>query len=229
MSKTLAIALVVVLGACDDTTPAWQLEHDRIIAVRATPPTVAPRGRVDLDVLVTAVGEGPSVVQPMQVALAPNGPPGFEESVIHDDRGWAVIAPDADTVAASRVALGLDGSAPVPLTVGLLVRAGQTDLAAVKTVYLGAERANPELGDVTVDGEPAADGMTVPVGEEVELTIDATDDDKIDWLSSVGDLGDVDDLVGHLEATAPAEGFLAVVRRDPFGGVAWGFWTLAAR
>ena len=79
MSKTLAIALVVVLGACDDTTPAWQLEHDRIIAVRATPPTVAPRGRVDLDVLVTAVGEGPSVVQPMQVALISEALSAFTE------------------------------------------------------------------------------------------------------------------------------------------------------
>jgi hypothetical protein len=221
--------LVALLGACEDTTPQWQLEHDRIIAVRATPPHAAAGGRIDLDVLVTAIGEGPQVVAPLGVQLAPGAPPGFEESVIRDETGWAVIVPDEATLEAARVAMGLEEGAPVPLTVGLGVHAGETDLAAVKMVFLGDDRANPELGEVTVAGEPASDDMTVPVGEEVELTIDAAETDKIDWLTSVGDLTDIDDLVGHLEATEAAEGFLAVVQRDEFGGVVWGYWTVTAQ
>jgi hypothetical protein len=224
--KKIWILVAVLAAGCTETTPQWQLEHDRVIAVRATPPHIPAGERSDLDVLITTLGgDGPEVVAPMFA----QGAPGFESAVIHAETGWAVIAPDEATLAAAREAMGLEPGAPVPLTVGLAVTAGETDLAAIKTVYLGDEGDNPELGDVTIDGEPARDDMVVPTGEEIELTIDADDElEKVDWLSSVGDLTDFNDALGHLEAPEAMDGFVAVVKRDLVGGVVWGYWAVAA-
>jgi hypothetical protein len=221
----------VFAAGCVDTTPQWQLDHDRIIAVRATPPHAVAGGQIALDLLITTKdGDGPQVVPPIQAAVAPNGPPGFDGAVVPDGAGgWVVDVPDEDTLAAARTAMGLDADAPVPLLVGLGVLAGETQLAAVKTVYCGDAQDNPDLGDVTVDGAPATDDMVVPLDEEVPLTIDAPDTDKIDWLSSVGDLTDIQDTTGHLTATEAMDGYLAVVRRDPTGGVAWGYWTISSQ
>jgi hypothetical protein len=223
--KQIWILIAVLAVGCTETTPEWQLEHDRVIAVRATPPHIPAGGRADLDVLITALGEGPQVVAPMFV----QGAPGYESAVIHDDTGWAVIAPDQATIDAAREAMGLDADAPVPMTVGLSVMAGETQLAAIKTVYLGDEADNPTLGEVTIDGRAPTDDMVVPTGEELELTVDADEEaTTIKWLTSVGDLTDINDPVGHLEATEAMDGFVAVVVRDEVGGVVWGYWSVSA-
>ncbi|HSR95739.1 MAG TPA: hypothetical protein VLM79_01660, partial [Kofleriaceae bacterium] len=49
--------LVVAVAACtDDLDPPWQLDHDRIIAVRATPPQIAAGDRAVVDALVGTKG-----------------------------------------------------------------------------------------------------------------------------------------------------------------------------
>ena len=228
--KVWALLLAVFAVGCVDPTPPWQLDHDRIIAVRATPPTATAGGRIDLDVLVTTEGgDGPQLIDPLAAQAVPGG---FEAAVVHDDQGWAVIAPDAETIAAAREAMGLMPGAPVPFQVGLGMQVGASELAAIKTVFFNdEERPNPELGPVTIGGQDAVDDMTVPLNEEIEMVIEVTDEavEKVDWLASVGELRDADDPVGHLQATEAVDGYIAVVRRDGFGGVAWGYWAVSAQ
>src|SRR6185436_1345398 len=51
--RILVYALVsVMLGCTDDSDPPWQLDHDRIIAVRATPPRIAAGDQAVVDMLV---------------------------------------------------------------------------------------------------------------------------------------------------------------------------------
>ncbi|HET9619802.1 MAG TPA: hypothetical protein VFP84_00450, partial [Kofleriaceae bacterium] len=51
------VLCLVALAACtDDTDPPWQLSHDRIIAIRATPPHVAAGDHAVIDGLIGSRG-----------------------------------------------------------------------------------------------------------------------------------------------------------------------------
>lgn len=227
-----AVAAAALVTACTDITPPWELAHDRIVAVRATPPHIPAGGRASLDVLVTTDGGGPAEIVPQAVVLVEQGT-GVSGVTVEPDgdgeaQGWSVVAPDEEALDEARAALALAPDAPVPVRVSVTVElAGQT-LDAVKIVYLGSERDNPSLGMVTIGGEPAQDGMVVPTAADVDLQVAAADTDVIDWLTSVGDLTDPSDTIATLRADEPADGHVAVVVRDGEGGVTWGWWTLRA-
>jgi hypothetical protein len=55
-----ALALAAT-GCVEDLDPPWQLDHDRIVAVRATPPAIEAGGRAELDALISLKGVGTSV------------------------------------------------------------------------------------------------------------------------------------------------------------------------
>ena len=238
-----ALVLVVwlacaALAACDDTTPAWELDNDRIIAVRATPPGLAAGERATLDALITLPGQGPGEVMPALAAAAParpdeEVPPALAAAVVLDGGTWTVVAPDEATLAALRADLGIMPGQPIPLRVGVSITFPAGPLVAIKTVRLGEAAANPELGAITVGGTPVSDGMTVPPDTDVALAATAAETDEIAWLTSVGDLSDADDALATLnhdsaaDPPPPTTGHLAVVKRDATGGVAWGFWTIA--
>jgi hypothetical protein len=238
--QRLAIFALVVVAACDDTTPLWELDNDRIVAVRATPPRLVAGERAALDVLVTATGVGPSVRAPVFAAAVPLAldvpvPPELAAAVVSDGGGWAVVCPDDATLSSLRTTLGLDPTDPIPLLVGITIETDSGTLPAVKSVFLGEAAQNPILGEVTVNGMVAFDGMTIPPVDEVPLSVPALDTDDVDWLTSVGELTDQDDPEATLvhDPTAdpppPIDGHLAVVLRDERGGVAWSFWTIAVR
>jgi hypothetical protein len=237
-AAVLAVAACGALAACDDTTPAWELDNDRIIAVRATPPGLAAGERAVLDALITLPDQGPGEVEPAFAAAAParpdeDVPPALAAAVVQDGGDWTVVAPDEATLAQLRADLGIMPGQPVPLRVGVAIAFPAGQLLAIKTVWLGEAAANPELGAVTVNGAPAADGMTVPPDVDVALAATAAETDAVAWLTSVGDLSDADDAVAtlHHDTTAdpppPTTGHLAVVKRSELGGVAWGFWAIA--
>ncbi len=221
---------VLVLGACaGDLDEQWQLDHDRIIAVRATPPGIVSGQRAELDALIGAVGEHPverspeiaTVVSPMSLM-----------AIVAPDAGkWYVTAPDAATLAAARTELGLAADKPVPLTVGVSY-AGQT-LLAFKTVFLGEARVNPTLDDMMIDGAAAPGSATEIVVQpltDVRLSVKADVDDTVNWLTSCGTMHDFDLPNAYLrvEKDDPTMGDLGVVRRVPDGGVAWHVWTIRA-
>lgn len=238
LASVLAIVVIcaaAMSAACNDATLPWQLDHDRIIAVRASPPHLPADGRSSLDLLITSEADGPAVVSPQTAAIVPpdigmDGPPGLELPVlaIPENGGWTVVAPDAATIDAARTALGWPPDMPLPVRIAVTIEIAGQQLAAIKTIYLGGERDNPELGAVTIGDEPARDGLTVPTAADVSLRVDADETSDIDWLTSFGDLSDTADAIATLRAEEPAEGQVAVVVRDESGGVVWGLWQITA-
>jgi hypothetical protein len=235
--------LAAVSAACDDTDPQWELDNDRIIAVRASAPQLAPGDRATLDVLVTAEGRGPFVMPPAGALVVPADPkspnaqpvelPASLTNALRLENGqWTVVAPSAAELDAARGQLGIAAGEPVELLVGVRVDPGGGPLDAVKSVRLGGPTvSNPALGAVTINGVPAQDGLVLPKDTDVILSVEAGADDEVYWLSSIGDLSDEEDPVAELNHdTENSEdhltvGHIAVVVRSKSGGVAWGFWT----
>lgn len=230
-APTLAcVSLAFTATACvDDLVLPWELEHDRVIAVRSSPPSIDSGQRATLDALLAAKGEPTRVASPANASVA--SPASLADLLARDGDEWAVTAPDPTRLAAARVELGLAADARVPLVVDLSF--GAPYLPATKTVWLGASAANPQLDTMTVDGTAvAAPGaeLTVALDTYAFLSIPTDPTDEVIWLTSTGTLQDFDLHSSYLriEADDPATGELAVVRRDNRGGVAWLRWPLRA-
>lgn len=232
----ICAALAALAVGCDDTDPAWELENDRIIAVRSSPPRVAAGEHALIDVLITSPAEGPRVVAPGFALAVPESeaaplPPQLASTVSLQNAGWMVAAPDAEALAAVRAQRGISESEPVELRVGVRVDSPSGPLDAVKTVRLGGRGDNPVLGAVTLGGEAARDGLVLPAGVDVPLVVDALADQEVFWLTSVGELDDPDDAAASLrhdrDGDDPTEGHVAVVVRDRDGGVVWGIWRVS--
>lgn len=240
MIRAAAIVAVIAVAGCEDTVPVWQLDNDRIIAVRATPPHLPAGATATLDAFVTKMGMGPSVELPAMAAAVSDRadipvPPELAAAVVFDAGQWKVVAPSEDVLARLRAQMGLMPTDPVPLLVGLAFEFAPGPLVATKRMTLGDSGANPELGDVTVGGQAPHDGMTIPADTDVALHDTAGETDEVDWLTSVGHLDDEDNadanLIHETDADPPqlSDGHLAVVKRDDKLGVTWGFWTISVQ
>ncbi|MBA3542112.1 MAG: hypothetical protein H0T79_21030 [Deltaproteobacteria bacterium] len=231
--KTLSCALPLSLslfavGCAADLDEQWDLDHDRIIAVRATKPGLLPGEQTELIGLIGRDGDKTfeqvpqiaGVVMPMSLAGA-----------VTFDRGqWLVTAPSAEQIDAARTELGIPAGMPVPLTVGLSYAEG--DKLAVTTVRLGVDGVNPVIGSPMVDGKPAAPGVELVVDSLVDVRLSVTLAEKLEvnWLTSCGQMHDFDLPEAYLrvEQDDPTEGELAVVVRDRLGGVDWMVWPIRA-
>lgn len=231
-SATLAVFAAAValtsIGCVDDLDPPWQLDHARIVAVRATPPAIESGGRAELDALLAAEG-GPTLEASPEAALIVS-PMALAGSLSQEGGRWFAVAPDAAALDAARAELKLMPGAPVPLVVGVSY-SGQT-LFATKTVWLGMTGTNPSLDAMMIDGTPADGRTEIVVGKlvDVPLSIAAGEDDNINWLTSCGTMHDFDLPQAYLrvEEEDPISGELAVIRRDSLGGVAWRVWQIRA-
>jgi hypothetical protein len=233
-------ALVGTLVACNaDLDEPWQLAHDRIIAVRATPPRIMPGEQSTLDLLLgyeelPIAQRGPDLAQVVM-------PESLEDTLAPDGGQWIVTAPDEARLAAAREELGLEPGAPVPLTIGLAVMwpyevasvDGRT-FGATKTVWLGDTAQNPDLVGMLVNGDAPGDHgseLVVPKQEKVPLFVEADDEvDIVNWLTSCGEMHDFDLHSAYLKVLPeqPQDGELAVVKRDAQGGVSWRVWSIRA-
>lgn len=221
-------AIAVVLGGCgQDVDPAWQLDHDRIIAVRATPSRVAAGETAVLDALLGHQGAPPGEVEPVSAeVISPARLAGALSHAAH----WTVTAPDEAGLDAARSELALAPGAAVPLR--LRVRFAGTPLIGLKVVWLGEHADNPVIEPVTIDGRDALGEteLAVPAGVDVPLAVTFDDSFNINWLTSCGTMHDFDLARAHLrvEPEDPQSGTLAIVVRDSLGGVAWRVWPIAA-
>lgn len=240
-------AMIAAAAACtDELDQPWQLDHDRVIAVRATPPSLLPGQHAELDALIAHQDAPTSVAFPDSAAVA--SPASLAELVTRRDAAgadspagaagaasaagaaWIVTAPDAGRLAAARAELGLPPDAPVPLVVHVTF-AGAT-LPATKTVWLGLAAENPQLGAMTIGGasvDAAHAELAVATKTDVPLSISADDTDDVTWLTSCGTLHDFDLPTAYLRIEPdedPASGELVVVRRDARGGVTWQSWSI---
>jgi hypothetical protein len=220
--RLLALSLVMA-GCSDDLDPPWQLDHDRIIAVRATPPRIAPGARSELDTLFGHVGAAPTVELPSHATVLS---PTILDGVLALEAGrWVVTAPDDARLAAARTELALALDAPVPL----VVRVSVASFDATKTVWLGDTAANPTI-EATIDNALPPASLVVPRGVDVPLSVSVPDSADVNWLTSCGTLHDYDlaEAYLHVEDDDPDLGELGVVIRTPDGGTAWQLWPIRA-
>ncbi|HZJ66904.1 MAG TPA: hypothetical protein VFD36_25530 [Kofleriaceae bacterium] len=225
-----AMFAIAAAGCTGDLDPPWQLDHDRIIAVRATPPGVAAGESATLDALLGHKG-APTRVAPPELATVVS-PASLADVLRLDGANWVVTAPGEQRLAQVRAELMLAPDAPVKLTVGVSYQAQA--LFATKVIELGRAATNPSLVSMNmkIDGAPAGSAeIVVQPLVAVPLSIDADDAHyDVTWLTSCGTMHDFDLPNAYLkvEAEDPTSGELAVVLRDGGAGVAWNVWPIRA-
>lgn len=223
------MGLLVVLAACGgDLDQPWDLDHDRIVAIRAEPPSILSGETSKLDGLLSGKGTPTSETGPLQVIVVQ--PESLKAAVSQDpDGNWIVTAPDEPALAAARTELGLEATDPVPLQLGVAFTA---TLAGLKTVQLGATASNPTLGVMQFDGAaipPPDTELVVGALVDVPMSVEALETDDVNWLTSVGEMHDFDLPSAYLrveEDNELPEGELAIVLRDDRGGVTWQVWPI---
>jgi hypothetical protein len=241
VKRLLALALVLA-GCSGDIDDPWELDHDRIIAVRANPPGIAGGETSTLDLLV-GYAEAPAETKKPDIAMVVS-PDSLAGALAFDGTNWVVTAPDDADLAAARTELGLDADAPVPLGVGVgaawpnpVMSPDSSGFGATKTVWLGEQRENPELEGLTIDGaELPAEGMPIVISAakdaKTRLEVDADDEvDIVNWLTSCGEMHDFDLHKAYITVGKDDrhDGQLAIVLRDDGGGVTWRLWPMTAQ
>jgi hypothetical protein len=226
-----ALCLLVLTGCIDEIDMRWDLDHDHVIAARATPPRIRSGDATNIDALVAHEGRGVSVENPLDAQV---GSARFASYLTFEDGAWKLTAPDAQMLASARPALGLPEDAPVPVDVMLTFprstnRSAPDPVRVKKTVWLGEPSQNPIVPAVMIDGVPAGEHIVLPLDRDVYLSVDAPNL-RVNWLTSVGTLFQ-DDVATSFVRVLPddsREGELVVVVRDSEGGVAWQVWPVRA-
>jgi hypothetical protein len=216
MSRTaFAVLLAVLVASCvSETDPPWQLDHDRIVAVRIEPPAILPGQVARLDALLAHVG-GPTTTDPPIGATAAGAPADLYTAVHFNRDHWEIDGPDDAKLAEARAALGLGVDAPVPLAIQLQFPG---PLYAAKTIVLGTSYANP-TARIAIDGVDAPSTLTLGPHREVSLVIEVAD---ARWFTSCGKLVDHERTDATLVTGSDAcTGELVVVGRDHRGGTMW--------
>ncbi|NVB79573.1 MAG: hypothetical protein HOV81_14345 [Kofleriaceae bacterium] len=234
-----ALVVAVVLAGCGtDVDEPWKLDHDRIVAVRATPPRILSGEQSTLDVLLSFKDQ--PVAEGVPDVAAVVSPESLKGALALDNGQWVVTAPSEDAIAIAREELHLPAGAAVPLTIGLQVRwpypvtsPDGVSFTATKTVWLGESAQNPPLDGMLIAGTdaPAGTDLVVPPDEKVPLFVQADDTiDMVTWLTSCGEMHDFDLHSAYLMVPPDSsqQGQLAVVRRDDRGGVTWRVWPIRA-
>ena len=227
----LAIFVIAVIAAgCDaDLDPPWELDHDRIIAVRATPVGIVDGERSELDALLSA--KDGTTFEQAPLAAQVISPMSLVGALVNDSGKWIVNMPPAAALAVARMELKLAPDAPVSLQVGVGYLVNGVELAALKTVWLGKSVQNPLLAEMVIDGESldAKTELVVPMLTDVRFSVAAIPDDDVNWLTNVGEMHDFDLPESYLRVEPDEdklEGELALVKRDREGGVVWRVWPI---
>jgi hypothetical protein len=234
-----ALLLLIAMTGCIDAIDArWQLDHDHVIAARATPPRIRSGEATNLDALVAHANAPVSIENPMTAEV---GTRGFEPYLSQRlDGSWLLEAPSTEVLTGARLALNMADDEPVPVDVMLtfphpsgLDRAALDPYRVKKTVWLGEPRPNPELPAVTIDGQPGpaeTDVVKLPLDRDVYVSVDAPDGTRVNWLTNVGTLFQDDVATAYMRVAAKDRlaGQLVVVMRDSEGGVAWRIWSVLA-
>lgn len=225
------LVLLCLVGCVDPVDQRWELDHEHVVAVRATPPRIMPGERAKIDALLAHADAAPSVASPASaIPRVEDGDP--LAGLVTYDGGWYVTAPSEDVLAQIRARDGLAADAPVPLPVVMAFPAAKSDeyLYATKTIYLGASGANPSAPAMAIDGQLASDQISVPMQRDVYVSVNVEAGARVNWLTSCGSLFQDDVSTAFLRVLPEDEpaGDLAVVIRDAFGGVAWQVWPITA-
>ncbi|CAN5415747.1 hypothetical protein BH11MYX1_BH11MYX1_23850 [soil metagenome] len=215
----------VLLVACQAPIEPeqWQLDDDRAVAVRVTPPRLLAGEHARIEGLL-AHADGPTTINaPGAVVASPaTSPLALAVNFVFDH--WEVIAPDEPTLVGTRSQLGLAEGEPIPFEINVYFGTVAHPIITQKVVWFGNSNANPALPAILIAGVPPADSLVVPRATEIPLLADA---DKVSWLTSCGTLRDSQEPDAILRLDAACTGELAVVVRDREGGTVWKVWPIA--
>lgn len=240
VAATLAAALA---GGCGDFREPYNLNYARILAVRATPPSIEADGRSRIDLLAAGADGVPFEADPATVGISAEAaalagvtlPPEIAMLLSCADAGAAepgchAQAPDQATLNAVKAALGLPADAvlTVPLRITFPLATGEA--VADKILFVGRAGANPTITEVTVDGAPlpAIDADPLPLGKgEHTLAVAADGGDAAPiyfWYVGEGKIEKYREPVATLTfKTEIGVHYLGVVVRHDKGGAAWRF------
>ncbi len=225
------LSALVLAGCGADVDPAWQLDHDRIIAIRATPPRIVTGEESELDALLGRIGEPPIEAEPATAMVV--SPTSLAGTLSQRPTGWFVTAPGPMQLAAARTELGLAADEVVPVRIRVTFPASDEGInTGLKVIWLGEHSDNPVLDPVTIDGRvrSSTDAITVAPAVDVRLSVEFDESHVVNWLTSAGNMHDFDLANAYLrvEPEDPQAGTLGVVVRDVLGGVAWRLWPISA-
>ena len=229
----VAVAALVALaaaGCVPDSDPRWQLDHDRVVAARATPPHLPAGTSATIDALIAHKGAPTTIEPPVHVVTAPGTPVALAMMVAPSDTGVQVTAPSAEVLDAVRASERLAPGQPIPLV--LIETFGPIPLTVNHTIFLGDAANNPGQGAVMVGGVAALPDASIMISADVDvpLSIDADPAAAVSWLTSCGTMHDDDEPAAfvHVQPADSQAGELVVVVRAADGGVAWQRWTIEA-
>jgi hypothetical protein len=248
----LALFAGVVAGCIGNIDPEWEINHDRVIAVRATPPHIPAGSASVLDAFLSHRGSDGSasaytdVETPAAAIVSPAMPMSLQGAVMQSGSAWEVVAPSEDVLDAARAELMIGSGSAIPLEIALVFGSGDLGdigsnglvgsglFAATKIVWLGDSADNPVVSGTLVNGvsvEGSA-AITIPGNVNVPIATDADGSagDTVNWFSACGTLYDDDEIKTFLNVapTDSQRGEFAVVHRDGSGGVAWESWQMTA-
>jgi len=231
VNRAIIMLAVLAVSCTDDVDPAWQLDHDRVIAIRATPSRIASGEVALIDALLGRAGEPPFETDPETVMVLT--PTVLANTLTQQGTQWRVTAPGPMELAAARSELGLEAGAPVPLRVRMTFPyPNNVTKSALKIIWLGEHAENPVLGPVFVEGvdQSAATMLTVAPLTNIPLEVDFDETYVVNWLTSCGTMHDFDLARSYLrvETEDDQSGTLGVVVRDELGGVTWKTWPITA-
>ena len=219
MIRSAVLVGAIVLGCADVATPD-ELDHARVLAVRADPPGIAAEQTSRLDVLATT-----DRAQLLQPVITRARIVGTDDTRLleRDAQGWTVTAPSENDLARLRQGFGLAETAPIPVFVELTVEIDDRLFVADKQVLLGQAHVNPSIVNVMADGQVVDQQMAIGRDREVSLTVETEPNDGLRyvWSSSVGELSSYRSPNAVLATDAAETGTVLVVARDERGGVDW--------
>ena len=140
------LALVLLAGCVDASDPPWQLDHDRVVAVAADPPRIAPGQSARITALVAHAGAPVDEEQP--VAMTVVSPRDLYTAVHYNIDHWQIDCPPL--------------TAPTALEVEMRLPAGEI---ATKTIWLGGTGANPQVSASVPDPFPRGRDVDLGAGE----------------------------------------------------------------
>jgi hypothetical protein len=185
--------VIVMLVACNSSDDPFELDHARVLAVRAEPAHALPGTSACIDVLAADAAGHVFVATPDSIDAG--GLPVTGACVLAP----AVLAPVASVI----------------------VTVGDEQLAATKQLVFGDDHANPSVGSMLVDGAATTE-IDVATGDSAMLDVPGDDGTRsYAWYTSIGTLAHYRSEAATLDGGDPGDGTVVLVVRDDVGGVAW--------
>jgi hypothetical protein len=230
MKTSLLLGCVLstaISAGCTDFSQPWELDHARVLAVRAAPPGISAGQTSELSALV--LRPDLSIAEISAVSITIDEP---YDRLLMPATSAKVAAAEEEVVTQARALLELDPAesiqVPVNVKISLMDPAAENqELVSVKTVRVGGSTENPAIPTIAVNGSAVATGVQTPINfvklQEYTLEANAGSSTEVTyaWFTSRGELKLSEAQLSKLKVDTVGSGTVLVIARDKLGGVAW--------